>query len=383
VHEKKMMQPDVALEAVEKYLYHFSSYNNRNPMKLPKICFFGGEPLVNYKLIKTVVQRAKQIYSGKILYLMTTNASLLTDEKIDFFIENDFYLTISLNGNQQEHDRMRVYSNGKGTFDDIVKRINSIKKKDMNYYIKNISIINVYDTGTDMQDLREFYREGIFKGKLAKLSPVLDTGTNWYDQYDEDQKQKFKDSTRSIIEECIEVISLDKEMDDVSRLIFMNSVFNIMNRPINVPIENIKYSLLPYTGTCFPGMKIVVDTKGLLHSCEKINEKMPIGNVKSWVDARNIEKIITKYNDTMGPSCVNCPIQRLCEICYQHVLDERGEFSLHLDSNVCDNLILRKQQAFSFLYGIMEDGIPFDKLSHSLIQKNQFQKEGEFIEDSL
>lgn len=172
-------------------------------------------------------------------------------------------------------------------------------------------------------------------------------------------------------------------MDDVSRLVFMNTIFNIINRPINVPIEHIKYSFLPYTGTCFPGMKIVVDTKGLLHSCEKINEKMPIGNVRSWVDARLIEKIITKYNDTMGPKCVNCPVQRLCEVCYQHVLDENGEFSLHLNNNICDNLIKRKQEAFSFLYGIMEDGISFNDLSKSLTKKFERQKEGELLEEIL
>lgn len=154
--------------------------------------FFGGEPLINFKLIKEVVQRAKQLYSGKILFLMTTNASLLTNDKIDFLMENDFYLTISLNGDKQEHDRMRVYSNGRGTYDDIIKKLYLIREKNIDYYIKNLSIINVYDTGTDMQNLRGFYKEGILQNKLAKLSPVLDTGTNWYEQYSEEEKINSK-----------------------------------------------------------------------------------------------------------------------------------------------------------------------------------------------
>ncbi|MEQ1949384.1 MAG: quinohemoprotein amine dehydrogenase maturation protein [Bryobacteraceae bacterium] len=90
------------------------------------VTFFGGETLLNYPVMKSTVDYAnrKAAELGKVVdYSLTTNATLLTEEIVDFLAANRFGVTVSMDGDRELHDKMRIFHNGKGSYDIIVPKI--------------------------------------------------------------------------------------------------------------------------------------------------------------------------------------------------------------------------------------------------------------------
>lgn len=90
------------------------------------VTFFGGETLLNYPVMKSTVDYAnrKAAELEKVVdYSLTTNATLLTEEIVDFLAANRFGVTVSMDGDRELHDKMRVFHNGKGSYDVIVPKI--------------------------------------------------------------------------------------------------------------------------------------------------------------------------------------------------------------------------------------------------------------------
>jgi uncharacterized protein len=93
------------------------------------ITFFGGETLMNFPLLKQVVAYAnEQVAAGgrKIDFSLTTNATLLTPPIIDFLSENRIGVTVSMDGPKELHDQLRVFSNGRGSYDIIEPKVRAL-----------------------------------------------------------------------------------------------------------------------------------------------------------------------------------------------------------------------------------------------------------------
>ncbi len=98
-------------------------------VKKLRISFFGGEPLLNFPLIQDVVQYALErgTECGKqFAFNITTNGSLLDDEKIAFFKEHDIEPLVSIDGPKELQDRQRPFKNGKGSYDIIAPKIRNL-----------------------------------------------------------------------------------------------------------------------------------------------------------------------------------------------------------------------------------------------------------------
>lgn len=94
--------------------------------KAVHITFFGGETLMNYRLLKEVVLYAEDRAAGQgrtITFSLTTNATLLTDEIIDFLSDHGIGVTVSMDGPPDLQDRHRVYKSGKGSYAVIEPRL--------------------------------------------------------------------------------------------------------------------------------------------------------------------------------------------------------------------------------------------------------------------
>lgn len=83
---------DISL-AKEK-IYNFFSRANEDAY----IIFYGGEPLLEFKEIIELTNYAKSLFSERVKFSFTTNGMALTEDKFDFLIENDFLITVSLDG---------------------------------------------------------------------------------------------------------------------------------------------------------------------------------------------------------------------------------------------------------------------------------------------
>ncbi len=93
------------------------------------ITFFGGETLMNFKLLRDVVGYANEAAGAqgrRMTYSLTTNATLLTDEIIDFLSDNAVGVTVSMDGPAELQDKRRVYKSGKGSYAIIEPRLRAL-----------------------------------------------------------------------------------------------------------------------------------------------------------------------------------------------------------------------------------------------------------------
>ena len=119
----KYMTPETARAAVDFLL---ESAKGREAVH---VTFFGGETLMNFRLLKDVVgyADARAAETGRrVTYSLTTNATLLTDPIIDFLSEHAVGVTVSIDGPQDMQDARRVYKSGKGSYEVILPRLKAL-----------------------------------------------------------------------------------------------------------------------------------------------------------------------------------------------------------------------------------------------------------------
>jgi uncharacterized protein len=93
------------------------------------ITFFGGETLMNFPLLKEVVSYASQRAKDEgrsIDFSLTTNATLLTPAIIEFLSDDNIGVTVSMDGPPDLHDKLRVFANGRGSYDIIALRVKAL-----------------------------------------------------------------------------------------------------------------------------------------------------------------------------------------------------------------------------------------------------------------
>jgi uncharacterized protein len=93
------------------------------------LTFFGGETLMNFKVLRTAVAYAKAQAAAldkTIDFSLTTNATLLTPEVIAFLAEHQFGVTISIDGPKDVQNKFRVFNNGAGSYDLVAPKIKAL-----------------------------------------------------------------------------------------------------------------------------------------------------------------------------------------------------------------------------------------------------------------
>jgi uncharacterized protein len=93
------------------------------------LTFFGGESLMNFKMLQTALAYARQraqALGKQVNASLTTNATLLREEIVDWIVENDVGVTVSIDGAREQQDKFRVFSNGMGSYDLIVPKIKDL-----------------------------------------------------------------------------------------------------------------------------------------------------------------------------------------------------------------------------------------------------------------
>ncbi|MBP3746358.1 MAG: thioether cross-link-forming SCIFF peptide maturase [Ruminococcus sp.] len=126
--------------------------------------FFGGEPLMNFNVVKQVVEYARsreKEYGKRFRFTITTNGLLLDDDKIDFINREMSNVVLSIDGRKETNDKFRVLPNGQGCYDMILPKYKKLVagRGDKEYYVrgtftnKNLDFSNdvfaLYDAGFD------------------------------------------------------------------------------------------------------------------------------------------------------------------------------------------------------------------------------------------
>lgn len=122
----KFMDFDTAKQSVD---FLFREAADR---KSVHITFFGGETLMNFPLLKQVVDYSRDAAATRgvtIDYSLTTNATLLRPDIIEYLTDNAIGVTVSMDGPKEMNDQLRVFANGKGSYDIIVPKVKELLKR--------------------------------------------------------------------------------------------------------------------------------------------------------------------------------------------------------------------------------------------------------------
>lgn len=120
-----------------------------------EVDFFGGEPLMNFEVVKQLVEygRSKEEeYNKKFRFTLTTNGILLNDEIMDFCNREMSNVVLSLDGRKEINDLMRPSRNQKGSYDIIVPKFIKLadSRNQMNYYVRGTFTRNNLDFSEDV-----------------------------------------------------------------------------------------------------------------------------------------------------------------------------------------------------------------------------------------
>jgi uncharacterized protein len=114
--------------------------NSANRVNL-EVDFFGGEPLLNWQVVKDLVAYGRSLeepYHKKFRFTLTTNGILLDDEVQDFLNREMSNVVLSIDGRREVHDRMRPFRGGQGSYDRIIPRFVKLaeSREQKNYYVR-------------------------------------------------------------------------------------------------------------------------------------------------------------------------------------------------------------------------------------------------------
>jgi uncharacterized protein len=133
--ERAVMSFEVGKQALD-----FLVENSKGRRNL-EVDFFGGEPLLNFEVVKQLVEYARSIEKEKgknFRFTLTTNGILIDDDVIDFANREMSNVVLSLDGRKEIHDRFRVDYAGKGSWDRIVPKFQKLveARGHKNYYMR-------------------------------------------------------------------------------------------------------------------------------------------------------------------------------------------------------------------------------------------------------
>jgi uncharacterized protein len=117
--------------------------------------FFGGEPLMNFDVVKEIVAYGRELekhHNKKFRFTMTTNGVLLDDEIMEYLNQEMSNVVLSIDGRKDVHDLMRPTQNGKGSYDIILPKFQKFAKMrgDKSYYVRGTFTRNNLDFCEDV-----------------------------------------------------------------------------------------------------------------------------------------------------------------------------------------------------------------------------------------
>lgn len=149
-----LMPLEVGKAALDFLIAH--SGNRRNL----EVDFFGGEPLMNFEVVKELVHYGRRIekeHGKNFRFTITTNGMLLDDDKIDFINEHMSNAVLSIDGRREVNDFMRPTVSGGGTYDVIVDKFRRLveKRGAKSYYVRGTYTAHNTDFSKDVKHLAD------------------------------------------------------------------------------------------------------------------------------------------------------------------------------------------------------------------------------------
>ena len=281
---------------VGKQAFDFLIANSGTRRNL-EVDFFGGEPLMNWDVVKQLVAYARSIekeHNKNFRFTLTTNGILIDDEVIDFLNKEMSNVVLSLDGRREVNDHFRVDYAGKGSYDTIVPKFKHLveRRGGRDYYVRGTFTHNNVDFTNDIIHMADLGFSEL------SMEPVVCPPDDPYALTDEDMPKIF---------EQYEILAKEmiKRKKEGRPFTFYHYMLDLKNGPciykrITGCGSGTEYMAVTPWGELFPCHQFVGD------------EKYSLGDIWNGVKNTAIQDEFRKCNAYSRPECKDCWARLYC-----------------------------------------------------------------------
>jgi len=281
---------------VGKKALDFLIENSGNRRNL-EVDFFGGEPLMNWQVVKDLVQYGREQekkYNKNFRFTLTTNGVLLDEEIMEFCNKEMANVVLSIDGRKEVHDFMRPFRRGKGSYDLIIPKFRKFaeSRNQDKYYVRGTFTRHNLDFSEDVLHLADL---GF---KQISVEPVVAQPEEEYALREEDIPQICEEYDRL----AVEMIKRHKE----------GRGFNFFHFMIDLTGGPCVYKRL---SGCGSGTEYLAVTPwGDLYPCHQFvgEEKFLMGNVYDGLKTPELQEEFKGCNVYAKEKCRNCFAKFYC-----------------------------------------------------------------------
>ena len=289
--ERALMSFEVGKRALDFLIENSGTRRNL------EVDFFGGEPLMNWDVVKELVSYARvqeKIHNKNFRFTLTTNGILIDDDVIDFCNKEMSNVVLSLDGRKDIHDRLRKDYQGRGSYDIIVPKFQEFVKRreGKSYYMRGTFTHNNVDFTKDI-----FHMADLGFTELS-MEPVVCSP---------DDASALTESDLPILFEQYEILAKEmiKRKKAGNGFTFYHYMLDLTNGPciykrISGCGSGTEYMAVTPTGDLYPCHQFVGDTKYLL------------GNIWDGVTNKDIQNEFKLCNAYARPECNDCWAKLYC-----------------------------------------------------------------------
>lgn len=291
-HGRRAIMPCEVGKAALDFLIGASG-NRRNL----EVDFFGGEPLMNFGVVKELVaygREQEKIHNKNFRFTLTTNGVLLDDEVMEFANREMANVVLSIDGRKEVNDRMRPFRKGAGSYDLIVPKFQKFaeSRNQEKYYVRGTFTRNNLDFSRDVLHLADLGFQQI------SVEPVVAAPEESYALRMEDLPQLFKEYDKL----AVELVKRQKEHRGFNFFHFM------------IDLEGGPCVAKRLSG-CGSGTEYLAVTPwGDLYPCHQFvgNEGFLMGNVMEGVKNTALQKEFKQCNVYAKEKCRDCFAKFYC-----------------------------------------------------------------------
>lgn len=288
--ERKTMSYDTAKAAIDMLVEMSGTRRNL------EVDFFGGEPMLDFEVVKKTVLYARSIEKerGKnFRFTITTNAYRLNDEDIDFFNEQMYNVVISIDGRKEVHNRVRKTVGGKDSFDDVIKNALRFKERRKGQY---------YVRGTFTRYNLDFCSDVLFLNDLG------------FDQLSIEPVVLKPESPMSIREHDLPriIAEYDKLAEEYIARRKTDKWFNFFHFMID--IDNAPCAVKRLKGCGAGGEYVAVAPDGTVYPCHQFDgiKSVALGNVFDGINNDELRKKFYYCSVPTKNDCSECWAKYYC-----------------------------------------------------------------------
>lgn len=291
----KIMSKELYIETLKFFLDKYKE-------GVGEVTFFGGEPLLGYKEIYRLIPEVISFYELRKKcppsFIISTNATLLNEEIVQFMHKYNIIPAISLDGPEEINDSARMFKDGSGgTYHRVLAAIQILKKYKISFYLQVVLNRKHVENFENLEDLEWIEQLENLGAEQINFLPVT-TNINEYTLEGEELVHKYDTLIRNITNYYLH------------KLITPNCkvLGDKMITPLIYMLQNkIKYE-------CNAGYSVFVDTDGTIYPCQMYCgfDNFNIGNV--WKGTLNKERILRlrSVNRQDNEECMKCIAKGVC-----------------------------------------------------------------------